>query len=440
MSNELSTVADQHIRAAYDIVAQRRDVHLEPRDIAIIVLIKHELARRSTQTYSVSAESLRAISAKVDTYEGSPPNGVERRFTESISRLLKADALARADMSKIRNADEAQYQLTAVGEAVADWQVQQIKFDGEPLGAILAAFNVQLASIHGLATDANEEKEWRDKVSVPMQYVIRELLSSVQRHQRDLDRKHEEVRNFVPNLLKESSEASIDRCKDVLDSVMKTIQDLVHVTVDVSNTAFGLLAHIEEAGERHGHADATHICEDVRRRLESITEWTNDRHQAWGRHFDTVHSYLRFVSHVDRMRRVTDRLKSAIASPPEWSLMVVDFPKLPILRERVTSSAERPVMRRQRENFVVESENIAPELFPQRLLEIAAEQITGKRGAIWSEMIRTALQEQKQNEVIKRLPELMQYMVDAGHINDSNRQFIEVAPGFVVEELEVSKE
>lgn len=438
MSKSATDQPDQHIRAAYDVVAQRRDMHLEPRDVAILVLMLHELSRRSGQAFSVTAESLRALSIKADTFEGLPPAGSERRFTESLSRLLKAEALARADMTRIRNSDDAQYQLTSMGESLANWQVQQIKFDGEPLGAILAAFNVQLSGIHEAAELATEDKAWHERVSLPMQYVIRELLSAVQRHQRELDREHEEIRAFVPTLLKESSETSIDRCKTVLDMVMKTIQDLVHVTVDVSNTAFGLLAHIEEAGERQSRADTSALCEDVRHRLESITEWTNDRHKAWGTHFDTVHSYLRFVAHVDRTRRITNSLKEAIAAPPEWALQVVDCPRLPILRERSINAGERPVIKRARRDFQVESESVLPDQFPQRLQDIVNEHLL-LGAACWSEVIGVALQEQPQVRIVSKLPELMQYMISTGNLNRESRQYREVAPGFIVEELEVTK-
>ena len=143
MTSLVAEEPDQHIRAAYDIVAKRRDLHLEHRDVAILVLMRHELSRRAGQTFSISAESMRALSIKADTFEGLPPAGSERRFTESVSRLLKAETLARADMSRIRNSDDAQYQMTLMGESLASWQVQQVKFDGEPLGAILSAFNLQ---------------------------------------------------------------------------------------------------------------------------------------------------------------------------------------------------------------------------------------------------------------------------------------------------------
>lgn len=437
MSNAAEGQPDPHIKAAYDVVAQRRDFHLEPRDVAILVLMLHELSRNSSQTFSISAEGLRALSIKTDTFEGLPSAGSERRFTESVSRLLKAEALARADMTRIRNADDAQYQLTSMGESLANWQVQQIKFDGEPLGAILAAFNVQLSGIYEAAKLATEDKAWHERVSLPMQYVIRELLSAVQRHQRELDREHEEIRAFVPTLLRESSETSIDRCKDVLNKVMKTIQDLVHVTVDVSNAAFGLLAHIEEVGERQCRADTPALCEDVRHRLESITEWTNYRHQAWGTHFETVHSYLRFVASVDRTRRISNSLKEAISVPPEWALQIVDFPRLPILRERPASANERPVIKRLRRDYEVETESIQPDQFPQRLQDIVNEQLLSG-AACWSDVIGIALQEQPQLKVVSKLPELMQYMISTGNLNRESRQYREVAPGFIVEELEVT--
>lgn len=271
-----------------------------------------------------------------------------------------------------------------------------------------------------------------------MQYVIRELLSAVQRHQRELDREHEEIRAFVPTLLRESSETSIDRCKGVLDMVMKTIQDLVHVTVDVSNAAFGLLAHIEDTGERHGRAETPTLCEDVRHRLESITEWTNDRHKAWGTHFDTVHSYLRFVAHVDRTRRITNGLKEAIAIPPHWSLQVVDCTRLPILRERSLSAGEHPVIKRTRRDYQVESESVRPDQFPQRLQEIVNEHLLSG-AARWSDVIGVALQEQPQVMLVSKLPDLMQYMVSSGNLNRESCQYREVAPGFTVEELEVSR-
>jgi hypothetical protein len=151
-----------------------------------------------------------------------------------------------------------------------------------------------------------------------------------------------------------------------------------------------------------------------------------------------VHSYLRFVSHVDRTRRITNSLKEAIAVVPEWTLQVVDCPRLPILRERSVSAVERPVMKRARRDYQVDSESVRPDQLPQRLQGIINEHLLAG-AARWSDVIGIALKEQPQDRIVSKLPELMQYMVSTGNLNRESRQYREVAPGFIVEELEVTK-
>lgn len=130
-------------------------------------------------------------------------------------------------------------------------------------------------------------------------------------------------------------------------------------------------------------------------------------------------------------------MKEAISVPPEWALQIVDFPRLPILRERPASASERPVIKRLRRDYKVETESLQPDQFPQRLQDIVNEQLLSG-AACWSDVIGIALQEQPQVKVVSKLPELMQYMISTGNLNRGSRQYSEVAPGFIVEELEVT--
>jgi len=52
------------------------------------------------------------------------PAAAEKRLTESVNRLLRAECLVRADLSRIKQAEHAQYQLTSLGKAVAEWHVE----------------------------------------------------------------------------------------------------------------------------------------------------------------------------------------------------------------------------------------------------------------------------------------------------------------------------
>ncbi|MDD3381822.1 MAG: hypothetical protein PHD68_11545, partial [Rugosibacter sp.] len=111
--------------------------------------------------------------------------------------------------------------------------------------------------------------------------------------------------------------------------------------------------------------------------------------------------------------RITNSLKEAIAVVPEWTLQVVDCPRLPILRERSVSAGERPVMKRARRDYQVESESVRPDQFPQRLQDIINEQLLSG-AARWSDVIGVALKEQPQVRIVSKLPELMQHMVRTG--------------------------
>lgn len=427
------------LRAAQDIVLGRHDFHLEARDVAMVVLVKEDLQNRSVPGFVIDLEDLRSLSGKVDVFEGSHPGASERRLTESIGRLVKAECLSRADMARLRSAQDADYQLTALGEAVAEWQIKQTRFDGEPLGAVLAAFNLQLNGIHEGIPDLATHDDWREKVTSPMHYVVRELLSAVQRHQRSLDRAHEDIRSFVPSLLKQSSEDSIGQCKQVIDSVMKTIRDLVHVTVDVSNAAFRLLDLIEECGLTAAQHEVSGVCEDVRRRLETIVEWTNQRHHDWGVHFETVHSYLRFVAMVDRSRKVTEALKKAVSESPQWSLTVTHSAPHLAMRDRPAADNKKSVVRRPRLDFTSSIENVGPDRLKEKINQLVAQGL--EAGFVrWTDVVTAMLLEIPAPRVISKLPIIMQSMIQKAPVNDAQRNLVRIGNDFLFEELEVRRD
>lgn len=428
---------NEGLRAAHDVIAARREFHLEARDIALIVLLHTDLESATKQGFVVGAEDLRALWSKVDIMEGLGAINVERRLTESINRLMKADCLVRADMVRVKLVEHAQYQLTSLGEALAAWHVQQVRIDGEPLCAILAAFNVQMTAIHDKALTAVTESAWQTDVSAPMRYAARELLAAVTRHQRLLDRAHEEIRGFVPSLLKESSELAIDRCQDVLDSVMRTIRDLLGVTIDISNIAFGVIDRIQDIAEDGGFPEAAPLFKDMRHRLESIVEWTTLRNSDWGSHYDTVHSYLRFVAMVDRSRKVTDALKRSIADVPDWSLRVADAPKHLYLAER-PSPPLKTVIRRPRQDYSKEVVSIAPDQLPQLLRDIS-DQLLLQGSARWSEVVSQASEAVGLDRVIPKLPEVMHYLLSQGMADAGSRANVCISGVLTMEELEVRK-
>ncbi|MBT3066279.1 hypothetical protein [Rhodoferax sp. U11-2br] len=425
------------LQIAQDITLRRRDFHVAARDIALLVLIYEDVRTRAVPGYAVDMESLRSLSGKIDLFEGGYPYAAEKRLTESLHRLVEADCLSRADMARVRSSEEATYQLTVLGESLAEWHVAQTRFDGAPLAVVLKAFNIQLAGIRDRAEQASTSEEWRAHVTGPMQYVARELLSAVQRHQRAMDHAHESVRNFIPSLLKQSSETSIDECKRVIDQIMNTIRDLVHTTVDVSSAAYGMLDAIDEQAAQRGQAEAVAVCDDVRGRLDTVVEWTNQRHHDWGVHFDTVHSYLRFVSMIDRSRKVTDALKRAVAAEPVWSMEIASTPSMLILREAHVVPTLKQPRRFQRADFDPRIETIEPERLSAMLRAAVDAQLAATGSAAWSVVVAKLLADQEAGRVVGRLPEIMNYMLRSGRPNN-HRQIVSI-DAIALEEFEIRR-
>ena len=71
-------------------------VDLRPRDVALLVLIRHQTDSRMDLSFAIEHGELRALAARVDSLDVKDPAGTEKRLTESLNRLMRANCLARA--------------------------------------------------------------------------------------------------------------------------------------------------------------------------------------------------------------------------------------------------------------------------------------------------------------------------------------------------------
>lgn len=412
---------------------------LRPRDVALLVLIRHQTDSRLDLSFAVEEEELRALAARVDNLDVKDPAGTEKRLTESLNRLIRANCIARADLSRLRSSQDTEYQLTTLGENIAAWHIEHTRFSGEPLAAILQAFNSQLLDLHTKAQALDGDEEWRKEILLQMQVVLKDMLVNVQRHQRELDRQHEALRAFIPTLLTENSEASIDLCETQLIQVIRTIDDLQKVTLSSTSKAQELLDQIESAGEKKNIADVHLVCQDIARRMQSISNWTTQRASDWVEHHGVVHSFLRSIIRVDRQRRLTEALKRAIAVPPDWTLAITREPRLIRMREDIRQQSRlRPAPRLPKRDYIQEKSALPEDPIPDQLLELLAQRLAVGE-AKWSDLAIDAIsQGANPDEVLAHLPWLMGVMAKAGHIDVNERTWVPVSIGLRIEELRIT--
>lgn len=412
---------------------------LWPRDVALLVLIQQKMNSGTGFSFAMEGGELRSLAAKVDGLEVKDSSGTEKRLTESINRLIRANCLARADLSRLRNVEETEYQLTSLGESIASWHIEHTRFSGEPLAAILQVFNGQIVDLHTKALNLEGDEDWRREILMPMQVVLKDMLVNVQRHQRELDRQHEALRAFIPTLLTENSEASIDQCEQQLTQVIRTIDDLQEVTLSSSSKAFELLYQIEIAGENKKIEGVGPVCQDITRRMHSIVQWTAQRATDWVEHHGVVHDFLRSVIRIDRQRRLTEALKHAIAIPPDWSLRISREPRLIRMREDVRQqSRTRSAPRLPRRDYAQEKVPHVEDELPGRLRALLDQKLA-EGEARWSEIVTAAITEGADpDNVFAHLSWLMGEMVRSGKVDAGERNWVPVASGMRMEELRIT--
>lgn len=422
------------------ILGEERQLELSPRDIALLVVIKDEIERNADGLLTIPYSAIQDLSRRIDLLDVRDPQKAERRVSESMSRLLTGGCLLKAEITRLRLAGDAEFQITTLGEAIADWHVAQSRFSGEPLTAIFKVFISQLARIVEDAEHAASVDAWQRDVLPQMQHALRDMLFSIHRHQNALDRRHAEMREFIPTLLTANSEDSISQCEDQLAQVTKTIEDLQAAVLSSMSAAFSLADRIADLAKPHAPPGFEAVYDDLIRRLQSTAAWITQRAIDWMDHHSVVHTFLRTIVRVDRQRRVTEALKRSIAHVPGWSLEVADEPRFWRMRTDIdrpgpSKPPPRAAKKREGRKFDQVPVDAVPELLLRHLKEDLA---AGEACA--SRLFETTLPAMSNtNRVAAYYPWLIGQMTQAGKWDARMRAWRRITPSIEIEELRVTK-
>lgn len=422
------------------ILAEGRQLDLSPRDIALLVVIKDEIERNAEGLLTVPYTAIQDLSSRIDLLDVRDPQKAERRVSESMSRLLTGGCLLKAEIARLRLAGDAGYQITTLGEAIADWHVAQSRFSGEPLTAIFKVFISQLARIVEDAERAATVDAWQQDVLPQMQHALRDMLVSIHRHQNALDRRHAEMREFIPTLLTGNSEDSISQCEDQLAHVTKTIEDLQEAVLSSTSTAFALIDKIADLAKPHAVVGFDGVYDDLIRRLQSTAAWITQRAIDWMDHHSVVHTFLRTIVRVDRQRRVTEALKRSIAHVPGWSLEVANEPRFWRMRtDFARPGPSKPPPRAAKKHEGRKFDEVPVDAVPELLLRHLSENLaTGDAYA--SRLFEATLASMPNtNRVAAYYPWLIGQMTQAGQLDTRMRAWRRVTPSIEIEDLRVTK-
>ncbi len=430
----------QALSAAQSVIEEDRHIAIGPRDIALLVLLWRYLEARGDAGFAITESEIRTVAGRLDSIIPSDIQGTEKRRTESLNRLIRAECLVRSDMSRLVTSDDTEYQVTALGESVATWHFEHSKFSGEPLAVILKAFNSQTLSISLEAGNIHDEQQWHTDVLLQIQVVLKDMLVNVQRHQRALDRQHQDLRNFIPSLLTESSEASITFCEEQLKQVLRTIGDLQEVTLASASTALSLINKIEDMGVSRGFHETEDVCNEIERLLNAVIQWTTQRATDWVEHHNVVHSFLRTVIYIDRQRRITEALKKSVALEPSWSLSFTDEPKLMRMREDYRYKSEpQKAPRKPKCDYSHEVVNIVLDGLRDQYSRFIEEYPIGAEMHMSDVLLTAHASGNAENRLVYHLPFLMENLLCRGELLSRERPWKRISETLEIEDLTVVK-
>lgn len=424
------------------ILDDEMSVNLLPKDIALLVMIRHAIDTGEGSSLSIPYSSIQALHSRIDDLSQDWNQGAERRLSESILRLSKAECLVRADMMRLGQTSDSEYQLTPVGEAISDWRVASFEFSGEPLTAIFRTFTLNLLKISEDAEKALTEEDWEINVVQAIRHGLKSLLMSIQHHQKDLDRQHTILREFVPTLLTQGSEISINQCESQLSQVIKTINDLQEVVLISTNKSYSLIDKILDFAKNDNPNGVVSVCDELLRRIQNIDQWTSQRAISWMEHHNVVHNFLRTIVRVDRQRRVTDALKRSVSVVPCWSIELVDEPKFVRMREdtvRVTAKKSPPRLPIASMTNPREFDEVREDGLPDLLLGFLLEDIGKGEARASSVMSRAVSNANVEVELVKHFPWLVEIMGNHGTLDNKSRDWVSVTPNIEIEEVRISK-
>lgn len=283
-----------------------------------------------------------------------------KRATHAIQRLRDQRMLARVDGAGIVRAGE--YALTRLAAAVVEYFLADDALTRESLTLLTGTLRAQLAEVLASAKRADTDDAWRETVVAPLRITVGDLVQGIERRQRGLDAKQEEVQGEIAKLLQTDWFGSVDRCQALLDTTTDTLRELNEVLLHDTHHFVALLQEIQTLAGSAGNGDAEQAVQRVIEQVDRITEWGAVRQRSWSHYYQYVHRYLRDVVRLDPDRALSQRLREQIAG---WTnhpffTFVADAPSIRLIRP-LEARVDRPNVARLRVDRETMPSVVAPE-------------------------------------------------------------------------------
>jgi chromosome partition protein MukF len=325
-----------HMNVA-DIIARTWSMsftlQLDMEDAAFLAGIHAWLSINSDPT--LDEDQLRDIYRIVSEVAHGDSATVMQRATGAIARLREQRLMVRTDTAGIVRGGD--YSLSRMGNAIAEWFGEQEGLTRQSLEVMMTRIRADLGQIKLAAQEGGSREHWETCVSGPLRLTVMGLIEAIDRRQQGMDIQQEEIRERIGLMLEETWFEAIRSCDELLESTSGALQELHRALMHEIEGMFTLLNEIEELCEDAAQSEAVEAATHVRRQMERISVWGENRFTAWSEYYQNVHEFIRSVVSVDPDRAIRTRLRDGLkeyGKPAPWFLNVADQPPYRHLRDQ----------------------------------------------------------------------------------------------------------
>ncbi|MBF2758895.1 MAG: condensin subunit MukF [Ectothiorhodospiraceae bacterium AqS1] len=285
---------------------------------------------------------------------------VRMKATHTIQRLRDQRLLARVDGTGIVKPGD--YSLTRLATSIVEFFIDDERLTRESLSLLTGMLRTHLAKILSDAKSADTEQAWQEDVVAPLRVIIGDLVGGIERRQRGLDARQEEVQREIAELLQADWFGAVDRCQALLDTMTETLRELNEVLLRDTSHLLALLQDIQNLARKAERDEPENAAQEAIEHVDRITAWGGERQRAWSDYYQHVHRYLRDVVRLDPDRALSQRLRDLIANRRSipFRLFAASTPSIRLMRP-VEARVERPAVTRPRKEREAVPEIVDPD-------------------------------------------------------------------------------
>lgn len=272
-------------------------------------------------------------------------DSISQRCQSAVERLLKNQLLIRIDGGGISH--RPIYDITQLGKAIVGFLSTHQKLTRQNLTIITSRIIGFLAEIRMSLETSGTGRFWEEKVQIPLDCIVGELLGAIENRQRGLDLEQKKVREQISNLLEKSWMNALESCKTLLETTSETLQELYRTLLAENTTIKQGLNEIYEQAESHEQFRVLESIDTIYHRLDQLDQWGKERVSSWSQYYRRVNDFLQSIVRFDPNRELSQNLKEQIRlfSDTPWYLKVIDPEVYRTIRELTLPSPKRRVVR-----------------------------------------------------------------------------------------------